>query len=253
VRLKNKICLVTGASDGLGSAAAALFAREGAKVVAVDRSGTSVETTTEAIVAAGGQALAIVADVTKADDVENIVERTIAEFGPPNVLLHASGIDTEEGKFLTEVSEDAFERTLDVNLKSLILLIKQIGPKMIETNGGAIIATSSAGAYMGGDTIGYAAAKSAIVSLTRNVAVELAPHNIRVNAICPGAADLGANGRHFDPSLIGGMSMLGRLATADEIAHLALFLASDESSYSTASTFFADGGWTAMRPGMAVR
>ncbi len=262
MRLKNKIAIITGAAGGMGEAAALLFAREGAKVAVVDVKQGGAEATVARIRAAGGEAIAITADITKSADVIRIGQRTVAELGLPNILFNNAGIDAENKKWMLEVTEEEFDLTVMVNLKGPWLMMKHLVPLMIEAGGGSIINTASIGAFVNAGTAAYCASKAGVVALTRVAAVELGTKNIRVNALCPGATETPMakeqraemEKRGVDTkALIGRMSVLGRLALPEEMAQMALFLASDESSYATGAAFNNDGGWTAnggIRSGM---
>jgi 3-oxoacyl-[acyl-carrier protein] reductase len=256
MKLANKICIITGAAGGMGEASAVLFAREGAKVAVVDLEEAAAQRTVEKIAAANGEAIAIGADVTRRDDVKRIVDRTTSELGLPNVLFNNAGVDLEDKRPLLEISEEAFDRTVEVNLKGPWLMMKYVVPRMIEAGGGSIINTASIGAFIAVSTAGYCASKAGVVALTRVAAVELGRFNIRVNALCPGAttgpmaaqqrALLEARGVKIDPNAINRMSVLGRMAEPVEMAKMALFLASDDSSFATGSPFVNDGGWTSI-------
>ena len=256
MRLANKIAIITGAARGMGAASALLFAREGAKVAVVDLDESDTLGVVRQIESAGGAAIGIGADITRADDVKRILARTVAELGPPNVLFNNAGVDTEGKRPLIEISEEAFDRTVEVNLKGPWLMMKYVVPAMIEAGGGSIINTASIGAFITASTAGYCAAKAGVVALTRVAAVELGRHKIRVNSLCPGAtmtpmatsqrAEMEARGLPTASEVINRMGVLGRMAEPEEMAQMALFLASDESSFATGAPFIVDAGWTSM-------
>jgi NAD(P)-dependent dehydrogenase (short-subunit alcohol dehydrogenase family) len=256
MRLAGKIAIVTGAAGGMGEAAALLFAREGASVAAVDLDEGRVSPLVEAIRAEGGAAIAIGADVSNSADVRRIVARTVTELGPPTVLFNNAGIDPENKRSILDISEETFDRCLEVNLKGVWLMIKHVAPEMIAAGGGSIVNTASIAAHMVCGTAGYSASKAGVVALTRVAAVELGKHNIRVNALCPGAtetpmakhqrAEMIARGLPTSNELIGRMGVLGRMAEPEEMAKMALFLASDDSSFATGGTFNNDAGWSVM-------
>jgi NAD(P)-dependent dehydrogenase (short-subunit alcohol dehydrogenase family) len=256
MKLANKIAIITGAAGGMGQAAATLFAREGAKVAVVDLTESAAMPTVEQITKQGGKAIAIGADITRTDDVKRIAERTVAELGLPNVLLNNAGVDTEGKRPLIDISEEAFDRTVEVNLKGPWLMMKYVVPHMIEAGGGSIINTASIGAFIAVTTAGYCAAKAGVVAMTRVAAVELGRYKIRVNSLCPGAtrtpmaaqqrAELAARGISTPSRGIDRMTVLGRMAEPEEMAKMALFLASDDSSYATGAPFIVDGGWMAI-------
>lgn len=256
MRLAGKIAIITGAAGGMGEAAARLFAREGAKVTAVDVDQNRMAPVVEAIRADGGAAIAIGADISAAADVERIVDLTVAEFGLPNILFNNAGVDTENKQSILNISEEAFDRTVEVNLKGTWLMIKHVAPRMIEAGGGSIVNTASIGAFIAAGTAGYCAAKAGVVALTRVAAVELGKHRIRVNALCPGATEtpmarhqrqeMEKKGLPTSSTLIDRMGVLGRMAEPEEMARMALFLASDEASFATGAAFNNDAGWTAM-------
>jgi NAD(P)-dependent dehydrogenase (short-subunit alcohol dehydrogenase family) len=255
MRLANKIAIITGAAGGMGKAAALLFAREGARVAAVDLDEGAVAPVVREIEAAGGRAIAIGADVSRTADVQRIGARTVAELGLPNVLFNNAGVDLEGKRYLIDTDEEAFDRTVAVNLKGPWLMTKHIVPLMIEAGGGSIINTASIGAFVAVATAGYSAAKAGVVAMTRVAAVELGRHKIRVNALCPGATmtpmakqirqEMKAKGIPVDPKTVERMSLLGRFGQPEEMAQMALFLASDESSFATGASFINDGGWSA--------
>lgn len=254
MKLANKVAIITGAAGGMGQAAAILFAQEGAKVAVIDLKESAAQPTVDQIRANGGQAIAIGADITRTEDVKRIVSRTVDELGPPNILYNNAGIDTEGKKPLTHITEDEFDRTVAVNLKGPWLTMKYVVPHMIEAGGGSIINTASIAAFFACNTIGYCGAKAGVVSMTKVAAVELGRYKIRVNALCPGAtktpmgdkvkAEMDA--RKAKLPTVDKMSVLGRMATPLEMAKMALFLASDDSSFATGAAFINDGGWTSM-------
>ena len=251
-----KIAIVTGAAGGIGEAAALLFAREGAKVAAVDLDEGRCASVVERIRADGGKAIAIGGDVSVTADVIRIVERSVAELGLPNVLFNNAGIDGEGRRSILHIDEAAFDRTIAVNLKGVWLMIKHVAPRMIQAGGGSIVNTASIGAFMAASTAGYCASKAGVVGLTKVAAVELGRHKIRVNTLCPGAtetpmaklqrAEMEAKGLPTSNAIMDRLGVLGRMARPEEMAQMALFLASDDSSFATGADFINDAGWMAM-------
>jgi NAD(P)-dependent dehydrogenase (short-subunit alcohol dehydrogenase family) len=256
MRLAGKIAIITGAAGGMGEASALLFAREGARIAAVDLDEARTAPVVDAIRAAGGTAIAIGADISKTADVLRIVDRTVAEIGLPNILFNNAGVDTENKRSILDISEDAFDRCIEVNLKGVWLMIKHVAPKMIEAGGGSIVNTASIAGSIVASSAGYCASKAGVVALTKVAAVELGKHNIRVNALCPGATEtpmardqrleMQRRGLPTSNELIDRMGVLGRMARPEEMAMMALFLASNESSFATGAAFNNDAGWTAM-------
>lgn len=256
MRLENKIAIITGAAGGMGQASAILFAREGAKVAVNDLTEDACGDTVRQIREEGGTAIAIGADITRTDDVKRIAARTVSELGLPNILFNNAGADTEGKRPTIHISEEAFDRAVEVNLKGPWLMMKYVVPEMIKAGGGSIVNTASIGAFIAASTAGYCAAKAGVVAMTRVAAVELARHNIRVNALCPGATEspmalaqrkeMEARGMTTSAQMIGRMGVMGRMADPMEMAKMALFLASDESSFATGAPFINDAGWMAM-------
>lgn len=256
MRLLGKIAIITGTAGGMGQASAVLFAKEGAKIACVDLTEAANAETMAQIAGIGGTATSIAADITRAADVERIVARTVAELGLPNILFNNAGADTENKQSILKIDEAAFDRVVEVNLKGPWLMIKHVAPMMIEAGGGSIINTASIGAFIAASSAGYCASKAGLVGLTKVAAVELARHNIRVNTLCPGATEtpmakhqrqeMEKAGMPTSNAIIDRMGVMGRLGRPDEMAKMALFLASDESSFATGADFINDGGWLAM-------
>jgi NAD(P)-dependent dehydrogenase (short-subunit alcohol dehydrogenase family) len=236
-RLDGKVCVITGASGGIGAETAALFADEGAKVVGVDLQEG----------AAGD--LSLQADVTSEDDVRSMYERAKDEFGRIDVLFNNAGISPNDDASVLDTALEAWQRVQDVNLKSVFLCCKHGIPHLLDGGGGSVINTASFVAVMGAATsqISYTASKGGVLALSRELGVEFARRGVRVNALCPGPVntpllqELYANDPEKAARRIVHLPM-GRFAEAREIAQGALFLASDDSSYVTASTFLVDGG-----------
>lgn len=255
-RLNGSVAIVTGAAGGIGEATALLFAQEGAKVAVVDLTEEAADKTAAAIRDTGGKAIAIGADVTDTADVRRIMDRTVAELGLPTVLVNNAGVDLEGRIAIVDVSEEAFDRTISVNLKGPWLMMKHVIPHMIAAGRGSIVNTASLAAFIAASSAGYCASKAGVVALSRVGAIELGKHNIRVNALCPGATEtpmarherekLIALGHPTAEQMIDRMSVLGRMATPEEMAKAALFLASDDSSFVTGSPLIVDGGWLSL-------
>ncbi|MCL4554312.1 MAG: SDR family oxidoreductase [Actinobacteria bacterium] len=256
MRLNNKIAIITGTAGGMGQAAAILFAQEGAKVAAVDLTDSLAQPTVDQIRKEGGQAIAIGADITRTEDVKRIAQRTVDELGLPNVLFNNAGVDLEQKKPMIEIDEEAFDRTIEVNLKGTWLLMKHVVPHMIKAGGGSIINTASVGAFIPVGSAGYIASKAGVVALTRVAANELGRYNIRVNSLCPGMTMTPMAAQQVEEMIANGipmesilamrrrLSVLGRMGEPIEMAKMGLFLASDDSSYATGASFNNDGGLT---------
>jgi NAD(P)-dependent dehydrogenase (short-subunit alcohol dehydrogenase family) len=249
MKLKGKVALITGAGSGMGKATALLFASEGAKVAAADISEAAVESAVREIRQAGGEAIAIGADVAKSEDVQRMVAATVERLGAPNVLYNNAGIEGESN-FMAEMSEAAFDKVIAINLRGVFLGMKYVLPHMVKLGAGSIINQASiAGmiAIRGGAA--YSASKAGVIALTRVAALEYGRYNIRVNCICPGAIEtpMAERIRHGEPPRPGALkrvSVFGRMGLPEEIAKMALFLASDDSSFATGAPFVVDAGWT---------
>jgi NAD(P)-dependent dehydrogenase (short-subunit alcohol dehydrogenase family) len=236
-RLEGKVCVITGAASGIGAETARLFGEEGATVVGVDLSPDSVGD------------LKLEADVTQEDQVEAMYARTHEELGRIDVLFNNAGINPSDDASAVDTSLQAWQRVQDVNLKSVFLCCKHGIPHLLDTGGGSVINTASFVAVMGAavSQISYTASKGGVLALSRELGVEFGRRGVRVNALCPGPVntpllqDLFASDPEKAARRLVHLPM-GRFAEAREIAQGALFLASDDSSYVTASTFLVDGG-----------
>lgn len=251
MRLENKVALITGAGSGIGREAAVLFAKEGAQVVVCDLNENGGNETVALIEAIEGKATFIRADVSKAVDAKAMIDAAETAYGKLNVLFNNAGIFHPADGSVLETEEDIWDLTMNVNLKGVFLGCKYGIPALQRAGGGSIINTASFVAMVGAATSqsAYTASKGGVLSLTREIAVEFARQNIRVNALCPGPvetpllAELMADPARRQRRLV--HIPPGRLAQAKEIANAALFLASDESSFVNGSTFLVDGGITA--------
>ncbi len=248
MRLKDKVALITGAGSGMGRATATLFAREGAKVAVVDVNLAGAEDTVRRITTAGGQAIAIRADVSNSEDASSMVSGTVAKFGGLDIIYNNAGIEGE-GRFAAEVTEEQFDRVIAINLRGVWLGMKYALPELIKRGGGSVISTASIAGIIGlKGSVAYSAAKAGVIGMTRVVAMEYGRYNIRANCICPGfihteMADRIAGGRPYTPEQTSRLSVFKRFGEPDEIAQTALFLASDESKFVTAQPIVVDGGW----------
>jgi NAD(P)-dependent dehydrogenase (short-subunit alcohol dehydrogenase family) len=250
-RLNGKVALVTGAANGIGRASALRFAAEEASVVCVDLDGEGARRTVEEIASAGGRALAVSADVSTAGDNERMVAEAEEAFGRLNVLFLNAGIMHSRDDDAVNTDEDVWDVTMAVNAKGVFLGCKAGIPALRRAGGGSIVNTASFVAVMGAATpqLAYTASKGAVLALTRELAVVHARENIRVNALCPGPLRTELLMSFLDTDEKKHRRLvhvpMGRFGEADEMADAALYLASDESSYVTGSTFMVDGGLTA--------
>lgn len=252
-RLSGKVVMITGAASGIGAASARMFASEGARVVLCDLDAAALNGIVGEIESNGGEAIGISADVSDSAAVRRVVDAGIEQFGALHVLFSNAGIG---GKgTVVEIDEADFNRTLAVNLGGAYLTSKHAIPHIAVTGGGSIIFTASELALVGSRrNAAYSASKAALIGLARSMAMDHAPQRIRVNVLCPGPIQTPMLQRsidnHADPAGYARMIVdevpLQRIGEADEIARVALFLASDDSSYMTGSTVVADGGATAM-------
>jgi NAD(P)-dependent dehydrogenase (short-subunit alcohol dehydrogenase family) len=254
-RLEGKVAIVTGAASGIGRASAKLFAAEGAAVVAVDRA-KEIEETGKAITEAGGRALALTADASSEDDVARVVDTAVNEFGKLDVMFANAGVSGGGQRPFFELDAADWRAILDVNLIGVFLAIKHASRAMIPHKKGSIVCTASvAGIRSGAGGGPYSASKAGVINLTTTAANYLTGTNVRVNAICPGIIETGMTKPIFDyakqrgtADRIGQLNPLKRYGVPDEIAYMALFLASDEASYVNGQHIAVDGGLTSSMP-----
>ena len=249
-RLKSKIAIVTGAGSGIGRACALAIAREGARVALVGRRRDRLDGAAREI---GDSALVLAADISKKDEIDSVIERTTAHFGSFNVLVNNAGvlhIGTAE-----QITEEQWDETFSVNVRGLWLLSRAVLPHMRNAGGGSIINMASVLGINGArNRASYAASKGAVVLLTKCMAIDHGHEHIRVNAICPSFVETdltaGVIRQAPDPGSVRreriGVHPIGRLGQPEDIAGLAVYLASDESSWVTGTAFPVDGGYLAV-------
>ncbi len=242
-RLAGKAAVVTGGASGIGEASAKLFAQEGASVLIADRDAGKGKEVQRAICAAGGRGEFLILNIAEPGEAERMVETAVQEFGGLHVLLNNAGVHGAG-----ETGEERWDDCLAVNLKAAYQACLAALPHMQSAGGGSIVNTASvSGPVVGFASPHYDASKGGIVGLTRNLASQWGQYGIRVNAICPGFIKTPFIGDWWTEERLEAVQRdvaLGRLGNPEEIAQVALFLASDESSYVTGTAIVADGGWT---------
>jgi 3-oxoacyl-[acyl-carrier protein] reductase len=248
-RLSGKTALVTGSASGIGRATAILFAREGARVVVADRDPRGGQETVETIQGAGADATFVQVDVAREADCARMVQAAIAQYGRLDVLHNHAGILHPLDGPITELSEQAIDETFAINCKGMLFTAKYAVRQMIAQGGGTIVNTGSDLAFIGlANLTAYTASKGAVVAVTRTLAVELAPHNIRVNAVCPGFTYSNMNVEMArNTELMEEMKrdyLIKRLGRPEDVAQAVLYLASDESPFTTGACLVVDGGHT---------
>ena len=250
MRLENKVAIVTGAAGGIGRASVLRFAQEGARVAAADIQAQGVEETAHIATAAHPDAvIAHPVDVGRADQVERLIAATIEHFGRLDVIFSNAAI-MRDGS-VVDLPEADWDALFAANVKGAFLCGKYGIPALRRSGGGSFIITASANSfYAESDIAGYCATKGAVLQLTRAMAIDHGPEGVRVNCICPGWIETPMSQPFLDENpagreFAGKIAPLGRIGQPDDVAEVAVFLASDESRFVTAAAYNVDGGWTA--------
>jgi NAD(P)-dependent dehydrogenase (short-subunit alcohol dehydrogenase family) len=248
-RLDDKVALITGAGSGMGREAACVFAGEGARIAALDLDPGSLAATAALVGDAGGDVVPLVADVADERQVHEAIDEAVRRFGALHILYNNAGVlwrDRDLG--VLETDEAVWDRVMAINLKGMVWVCKHGIPRLIEAGGGAVVNIGSTSALLG-DTVpqdAYTASKGAVVSLTRSLAIQFAPHGVRANRIHPGFVDTPMQTvRTSDAAWVEAARAsipLGRLGTPRDVVNAALFLASDEAAYITGAELVVDGG-----------
>jgi NAD(P)-dependent dehydrogenase (short-subunit alcohol dehydrogenase family) len=250
-RLKGKVTLITGAGMGMGREASVLFAEQGARVIVADIDAKAASETVALVEKAGGQALAVTGDVAIEADVQRMIEQGVRRFGALHVLYNNAGVLWKDrDRSVLETDEKWWDRVMAINLKSVFWVTKHGIPHLRAAGGGSIVMMGSVSALAGFTRAqdAYTAAKGALISLTKSLAIQFAKDRIRCNVIHPGIVDTPLQAPYLTDAIRKEFETgipLGRIAQPREIASVALFLASDESSYVTGAEVVADGGFTA--------
>jgi NAD(P)-dependent dehydrogenase (short-subunit alcohol dehydrogenase family) len=251
MRLQDKVSIITGGASGMGRVAAQMFAAEGARVVVADVTEEAAESVVADVRAAGGQATAVVADVSKEADARRMVDHAIATYGRVDVLYNNAGIMPQADHSVIDTSVEDWDRVMAVNVRGVFLGCKYAIPKMVEQGSGSVINISSFVALVGcsNPQDAYTASKGAVLALTKSLAVQFAPQGVRTNAICPGPVET--------PLLMDWLvkdeeakrirlarNPTGRFGKPEEIVYMAIYLASDESRWTNGAAMVVDGGIT---------
>jgi len=251
MRLKDKVALITGGGSGIGYQTALLFAKEGASVVVIDINDENGNKTVSEIEAQGGRAVYVHANIAEASDCEHMIQTAENTYGALHILFNNAGISHAEDDDAINTSEDVWDLTMQVNVKSVFLGCKYGIPAIRRAGGGSIINTASFVASLGAATpqLAYTASKGAVLSMTRELATIHAREGIRVNALCPGPLRTELLMKYLNTDEKKQRRLvhipMGRFGEAEEIAYAVLYLASDESSFVTGTNFLVDGGITA--------
>lgn len=246
MKLQDKVAIVSGGAAGIGEASCRLFAQEGARIACLDQNASGAERVCVDIRKWGQQAHAFACDVSAEADVNHVIERVLAQYGRIDILFNNAGIVV--GGRIHEMDTDSWDRSFAVNVRSMFLLSRAVIPEFLRQGGGVILNTSSCAALRAiADRTAYSASKSAVLSMTRCMALDYAADRIRVNCLCPGTVDTPSlhNRLGDSPEMwrkFVARQPLGRLGTSNEIAQAALYLVSDDSGYVTGSAFQIDGG-----------
>ena len=249
-RLDGKVAIVTGAGQGLGRSTALRFAAEGAKVVIADLNGETARDTVEAIAAAGGEALAVIGDVSDAGDAERLAETTLAECGRIDILVN-NAATFGSGKHIAEIDEEEWDRVMRINLKGPFLCSKYVIPPMRRQGSGSVVFVSSMSGVVANEMqADYNTSKHGLIGLARCLAQDCGEDGIRANVVCPTGMNTPMMARTPAENVApyAAMTMFSRFAEPEEVANAILFLASDEASYITAAVLMVDGGATAIQP-----
>lgn len=247
IRLDGKVALVTGGSTGIGAAIALALAGAGARVaLTYNRSHDEAEVLVRQIGASGGEAAALQADVTSASSVRKMAADVVDRFGRIDILVNNAGALVQRGA-VHELPEEVWDEVMTVNLKSVYLVHREIAPTLIRQGGGCIVNNASISAFNGGGggSVHYAASKAGVVALTRGLAKELAPHNIRVNAVAPGVIETPFHEKYSTPAMVQGWLdsiPMKRTGTAQETAGAVLYLCSPLAAYVTGQVIHVNGG-----------
>ena len=250
MRLEGKVALITGAASGIGKESALLFAKEGAKIVVVDLNEAPGQEVVSSILELGGEAVFAKADISKATDAKNMVQVAEDSFGKLDIMFNNAGISHGNDDDAVNTEEDVWDLTFAINVKGVFFGCKYGIPAMRRNGGGSIINTASFVAILGAATpqLAYTSSKGAVLSMTRELAAIHAREGIRVNALCPGPLRTELLMKYLDTDEKRNRRLvhipMGRFGEAHEMAKAALFLASDDSSFTTGATFLADGGIT---------
>lgn len=251
MKLQNQVAVVTGAASGMGKQIALLFAKEGAKVAVSDLNLEGANATVEEIKAQGGTAFAIKTNVAVEEDIQNLIDTTVQNYGTVDILVNNAGI-MDGMEPAGEINDDKWERVFAINTTSVMRSTRKVLPIFLEKKKGVIVNVASAGGLYGARAgAAYTASKHAVVGFTKNTGYMYATEGIRCNAIAPGGVEtnIGASMQGISEFGFGrqqlGMAINPRVGKAEEIAKVALFLASDESSFVNGTVITADAGWTA--------
>lgn len=250
-RLKDQVAIVTGAASGMGKSIALLFAREGAKVVVSDLNLENAQLVVDEIGENGGTAFALVANVAKEDDIQNLINTTILTYGTLDILVNNAGI-MDNFEPVEDITDDRWELIMNINAMGPMRTMRKAIPIFKEKGHGTIINIASVGGFQGARAGAiYTASKHAVIGITKNTGFMYAKFGIRCNAIAPGAVNTNIGSSITNPNKFGinnsmiGLPLSPRTAEPKEIAEIALFLATEDSSYINGAVIVADGGWTA--------